>query len=532
MYIKNLQLKNFKRFSDLEIDLGGSILPKLVLLIGANGCGKSSIFDAFTWNYQLVKNSSIDQTGYFNKKNQAPECKIVFQDGSIFNRQSDNILEGKNLVLKFYGRASQKIVAQIPSVNFNQDTVTSDSDFSPKFILPDNRFINDLPAYTSALNQALQEPTFRGQSADTRKIYEEYVEPLNKSLRNIFASDIESQLQFVHFKDQISNQPAEFIFQKGDSEINYDLLSHGEKQVFVVLLNLLVRTKLPEYQDKIYYFDETDLHLNTALQYNLLQEIMAWIPADCQFWTASHSLGFIQFAQEYNQGAIIDFDSLNFDEKQHLWPLPKNSSNIFEIAVPKYSLELILKGKKIFFCEGKNDKYYNLLELEDVVFIGGDRRNKDSILFDTKDSDYFGIIDRDYLTDGEIITLKNEYKNIRVLDLYSIESYWYHPENLYEVDPNFNVLEYKKEILECKNQNLLKMEIDNSRHKYLFFKEKEEVLKKGTQDVQTALNSDDFEIFYPYFDIKKYLLEKPKFTIETLTKTQWFKTKIDKLLKN
>lgn len=46
MKITSLYLKNFKRFSELSIQ---RIPPeaKLVLLIGANGSGKSSIFDAF-----------------------------------------------------------------------------------------------------------------------------------------------------------------------------------------------------------------------------------------------------------------------------------------------------------------------------------------------------------------------------------------------------------------------------------------------------------------------------------------------------
>lgn len=48
MKINKLQLQNFKRFTDLTIDLGEETnSPKLVLLIGANGSGKSAVFDAF-----------------------------------------------------------------------------------------------------------------------------------------------------------------------------------------------------------------------------------------------------------------------------------------------------------------------------------------------------------------------------------------------------------------------------------------------------------------------------------------------------
>ena len=46
MRITKVELKNFKRFTDLTID-GIPADTKLVLLIGANGSGKSSVFDAF-----------------------------------------------------------------------------------------------------------------------------------------------------------------------------------------------------------------------------------------------------------------------------------------------------------------------------------------------------------------------------------------------------------------------------------------------------------------------------------------------------
>ena len=45
MKIKQLHLIKYKRFFDLTIDFGDS--PKrIVALVGPNGCGKSSVFDA------------------------------------------------------------------------------------------------------------------------------------------------------------------------------------------------------------------------------------------------------------------------------------------------------------------------------------------------------------------------------------------------------------------------------------------------------------------------------------------------------
>ena len=48
MNVVTLHLRNFKRFTDLKLDLAScTATPKLVLLIGANGSGKSSVFDTF-----------------------------------------------------------------------------------------------------------------------------------------------------------------------------------------------------------------------------------------------------------------------------------------------------------------------------------------------------------------------------------------------------------------------------------------------------------------------------------------------------
>ena len=66
--------------------------------------------------------------------------------------------------------------------------------------------------------------------------------------------------------------------------------------------------------------DELDLHLNTQLQYNLLKEITEnWIPENCQLWTASHSLGFIDYANGSEMAAIIDFDDAGKPPSGKFW---------------------------------------------------------------------------------------------------------------------------------------------------------------------------------------------------------------------
>ena len=63
MRITKVELKNFKRFTDLTID---GIPPdaKLVLLIGSNGAGKSSVFDAFESMNRGIREESLSEAEY------------------------------------------------------------------------------------------------------------------------------------------------------------------------------------------------------------------------------------------------------------------------------------------------------------------------------------------------------------------------------------------------------------------------------------------------------------------------------------
>lgn len=76
MKIKEIQIKNFKRFDDLT--LRGVENSKLVVLVGPNGSGKSSILEACnTW--QKTKKWSIMDKIYHNKyTNEEYNINIIF----------------------------------------------------------------------------------------------------------------------------------------------------------------------------------------------------------------------------------------------------------------------------------------------------------------------------------------------------------------------------------------------------------------------------------------------------------------------
>jgi AAA15 family ATPase/GTPase len=323
MRIKKIELKNFKRFTHLIV----SDIPhtsKLVLVIGSNGSGKSCLFDAFDWlSKGPFKGLPHDSENYYRKNGDSEATALVeFTDGNLIEKTGTSVTKGIELVKKFFGRSSIRIVPRI-SNTANLKLVATDEDSPATYIENDSRFINDVFLYIQQINHAVREPIFSGKQADILKIFRDFIEPLNNSLLKILGDDEATTIQIAEFQDGTPATSAKLIFKKGESKINYDLLSHGEKQVIILLINFIVRQEY--YKNSIIFIDEMDSHLNTALQSRLLEEIVSkWIPDDAQLWTASHALGFIDYAKNSESAAIIDFDLLNFDSKKALLPLTKD----------------------------------------------------------------------------------------------------------------------------------------------------------------------------------------------------------------
>ncbi|MBD0259805.1 MAG: AAA family ATPase, partial [Cytophagales bacterium] len=286
MFITHLQLTNFKRFTDLTIDLTSLAQPpKLVLLIGSNGSGKSSVFDGFELLGGALKPRQLRPPIPYQKKRNFYQktlgldfvIKMQLSDGSDFLSWNGHIgaSPGND---KFYGRSSLRQVPKLTRRALGEASRTStetDSDRPMRFIERDERFENDVERITQ---QILREVFLTNNQ--TSEIKERYINPINEAFKRVFGVNEATTLRLIAFNPPLEGRVAEILFQKGSTEIHYDFLSSGEKEVFNLLINLLSRRGL--YQDTVYFFDEIDLHLNTRLQYNLLKEITEhWIPDGC-----------------------------------------------------------------------------------------------------------------------------------------------------------------------------------------------------------------------------------------------------------
>ena len=560
MKLQKIQLKNFKRFGDLTIDN----IPqntKLVLLIGSNGCGKSSVFDAFEWISKRIKRgesaekSTHYEDKYYVKLTQQEEkllgnlpvgVSLEFYNSEPYKRVLDFVGETKNLErfsgnIKddlFYGRSSLRQVPRLTNPTLKSINILKDEDRPQFFIDTDNRFENDVSIW---LESVLQEVF--GEDFNSKSLQERFISPINTAFSNIFGEKQETSLSLQNVLPPRNGAPAQINFKKGNSEFGYELLSAGEKEVFGILLNLLVRRD--KFQDTIYFFDELDLHLHTSLQVSLLKEITEnWIPENCQLWTASHSLGFIEYAKESENAVIIDFDDLDFDTPQILIPTDKTKYEIFEIAVSKEFIDKVFQGRKIIFAENWDAPLYNNLSIDDTFFFTA--IDKADVFHKSKNLKTQGLVDRDFLTDNEISQIQSVYQNIKILPYYSIENLLFHPDNLAEYfstnQKEFDIVDYKNKITAEKNneRDYIVSGIFNARSGYPFFKENEHAQKlkdfrNNSREIIELLRSDDFETFYKVFPAKDYgksIESRTNLNKKDLAKTDWFKIQIENLLKN
>ena len=211
MRIKSLNLKNFKRFIDLTLqDIPEK--AKLVLLIGSNGSGKSSVFDAFEYiasqNNKGWKNSDFSYV-----KNSSINFEIILETYDFGKEGSYNQMmnrTGKFNSSSFYGGTSFRQIPKLPKRGLgNSFDISADSDRPATFIDRDERFENDLEHIFGKL---LKE--FFRTNDDKSEIKEKIINPINDSLERIFGQENGTRLRLLEIIPPLEGRIAEINFKK------------------------------------------------------------------------------------------------------------------------------------------------------------------------------------------------------------------------------------------------------------------------------------------------------------------------------
>jgi len=278
MKIKEIYLKNFKRFADLEIR-GIAPTVKLVVLLGPNGCGKSSLFDAM-----LVKSHEYVRRGF----NHEPD---------YYNYKAANTMDFPMPIITFHGDETNIPQAIYVRTAYRNDPVVKIENISAQeSVLQERRFSqmihNDVSTslnYSRLISNAL-ERSFSKEDREKKlgEYQDETLGGIQNAMERLFPNLILNSLG-----NPLNDKT--FTFDKGGSTgFPYKNLSGGEKSAFDLLLDIFVKRE--QFNNTVFCIDEPEAHMNPRLQGRLLEEIYRLINDNSQLWIATHAIGMMRKA--------------------------------------------------------------------------------------------------------------------------------------------------------------------------------------------------------------------------------------------
>lgn len=439
MKIKEIKINKFKRFTDLTITNIPSTI-KLVILVGPNGCGKTSIFEALNHWYKFKGFNQAGNLNYYVKTSDqgfieerhwwVNRVNITFHD-AIINSNED--AQGK-----FYFRTAHRNEPDFTAQGLSRQVEPQ------KHIKFETLMSTDMSVsenYQRLLSNTLS-GVFNANNENrlVKDLRDELIGKIKVSLNNVF-----NDLQLSSIGNPLID--GSFYFDKGRSHnFHYRNLSAGEKSAFDLILDFVVKSSY--FNNTVYCIDEPEAHMHTALQAKLLEELYNLTSDNSQLWISTHSIGMLQKAKELeevypNTVCFINFTDVDFDSPAILQPTSINANiwnKFLELTFGDFSK--LIAPSRVVFCEGtiKGRAYKNFdAQIYSKIFcnkypetsfvsIGSckDLENPDNISMKIisqvlNNSTIIKIVDRDDKSETEIQELEEQ--GIRVLSKRHIECY-------------------------------------------------------------------------------------------------------------
>lgn len=432
MLIKSIQLKDFKRFNNLTIDLGDT--PKrIVALVGPNGSGKSSVFDGLE-AFSTDQRERRQRMGY--RKDISYYIKSLYQLLKATPTQEDEAKDfesSKHIFVKsdqdsytstsFYIRSAHRFTPRISVTEIKELSKIENDESRPKQLIDEDKRLEE--NYERLIGKFFDE--IYGKNITGEKWEKEHIQNLNNSLKEVL------NIRIVSLGNPTKKEGT-LYFEKGSStKVPYENLSAGEKEVVDLILDIYIKKDF--YTNTVICIDEPELHLHTAVQRKLLNELEKIIPENCQIWVATHSIGFLRALQEdlKDKSSVIDFLDRDFDSVVTLKPIRgtrEDWARIFQTALE--DLTGLLAPKRIFYCEGKpapsswgkeqglDAEVYNEIfstEYPDTLFVssgGGNEINKNALLALKIQKKAFNLVGLFLLKDRDELSDENRGKALAV----------------------------------------------------------------------------------------------------------------------
>jgi len=346
MYISRIRARGFKRFHDLTMEVSGT--PRLVMLCGPNGIGKSSLIDALRlWHggHGSGEGWFIDES-YHRKAGEA-----IIDVGQLVEVEFEQagMHPGVDPRKVLYARSAYRHEAEFESGGISRTGDLSSAPRSRRMIEVETKVSDNY----RRLVAATLEDVYSG-AHDRMEVAE---------LRDLHISRVRDAVLQL-FPDLELQGPGDplgggtFFFRKGGQpQFHYKNLSGGEKAAFDLILDLVVKTAF--YDDTIMCIDEPELHLNTRLQADLLDVLLTLTPPNGQLWIATHSIGMMRRAQSLattdpNAVAFFDFENRDFNVPIVLTPVKPDRdfwTRVLRVALD--DLADLVAPDRVVLCEGR-----------------------------------------------------------------------------------------------------------------------------------------------------------------------------------
>lgn len=436
MKISEIKLKKFKRFKGLTVS-GLPETAKLVVLVGPNGCGKSSLFDAIYVNARRKFIAASDDPTYYNR-----------MTGGL--NEPDSGVNG--IGITFHGIQHNEIVWQ--KAVYARSAYRNDPSFSIEQLSPvQSAFFEQRPArmidndqaaganYRRLVSQALEGAFERMESSTTLgQFREEILAEIRNAVGSMFPD-----LTLNSLGSPLSGG-ATFRFNKGAvKRFTYENLSGGEKAAFDLILDLVVKSR--EYDDTVFCIDEPESHVGMGLHGQLLAALYGLIPDNCQLWIATHSIGMMRkaydlYKAEPGKVVFLDFACRNFDEPQEIKPAEMDRALWERMhSVVLDDLADLLFPDVLYFCEsvlhkGFDAYCYNTIfssKHPEAKFVSvGSCSAVETLTValrrEMPGKGIFGVRDKDSQVEAEVAATQK--KGVRVLSRICLEEYLLHDDAL------------------------------------------------------------------------------------------------------
>ena len=472
MKIKSIQMKNFRRFTDLTIE-GLPKTARLVVMIGPNGSGKSSVFEALL----KVKNAKGDlystrPNDYYVKFGVSKED---YTDPKIeFHTKTELTMEEWRKAVHMRSSYRNDLIDDTGSIFTPPPPLTSVSRFQ-RLSENDQSVASN---YSRILNLLLERSSAKERRDENiGDIQDEIYGELIIAIEELFRGP-----QLILTGLGSPKDIKVFQFDKGTSHgFTYHNLSSGEKAALDLLLDVIVAKA--EFNDTVFCIDEPESHIHTKLQGPLLNQLYKLIPENSQLWIATHSAGMVRKAQDLwredpDSVVFLDFgdERLNFDKEETIVPTqpnPKLWERTYDIALGDL-VELLVTSERFIFCEGENfdelcyNKIFASRYPETRFFSVGGKGSVIKVVKALKGKiakgvKVIGVVDRDRSTDNDIIK-RYDKEGVRTLKCGKIEDYLLHDDVLTQLCVSQGKPDKVKEFLQAKNEKIEEVMNNDSIH--------------------------------------------------------------------